>query len=68
MVAGQNIHLGSGHAGLTIDVRPTDTTWRIYDNDRLLVEVARIAPKPIARFKARKPEPARRPPCRIMRA
>jgi hypothetical protein len=68
MVAGQKIHLGNGHHGLTVDVRPTDTTWRIYDNDRLPAEVARSATKPIARFKARKPKPAPRPPSRIMKA
>jgi hypothetical protein len=65
MVAGQKIHIGNGHAGATVDVHPTDTTWRIYDNDQLLAEVPRTTTKPIARFKARKPEPPRRPhePC-----
>lgn len=35
---------------------------RIHDGDRLLTEVPRTTVKPIARFKARKPEPPRRPP------
>jgi hypothetical protein len=59
MVAGQKIHIGNGHAGLTVTIQPTDTTLRIFDNDQLLAEVPRTTSKPIARFKARKPEPPR---------
>jgi hypothetical protein len=33
---------------------------RVYDGDQLLTEVTRNTTKPIARFKARKPEPTRR--------
>lgn len=65
MVAGQKIHVGNGHAGLTVDVHPTDTTWRVYDGDQLLAEVPRTTSKPIARFKARKPEPPRQRPAEI---
>jgi hypothetical protein len=64
MVAGQKIHIGSGRAGLTVDVHSTDATWRVYDHDQLLAEVPRTSSKPIARFKARKPEPARTSPAR----
>jgi hypothetical protein len=59
MIAGQKIHVGNTHAALTVTIQPTDTTWRVYDNDQLLTEVARTTGKPIARFKARKPEPPR---------
>lgn len=59
MVAGQKIHVGNDHAGLTVDVHPTYTTWRVYDGGQLLAEVPRTTSKPIARFKARKPEPPR---------
>jgi hypothetical protein len=59
MVAGQKIHVSSGHAGLTVTIQPTDTTWRVYDHDQLLAEVPRTTGKPIARFKARKLEPPR---------
>ena len=57
MVAGQKIHVGNSHAGLTVDVHPADTTWRVSDNDQLLAEVPRTTSKLIARFKVRKPEP-----------
>ena len=60
-VAGQRIHLGIAHAGRTLTVEPADTTWRIYDGDALVAEVARTTIKPIARFKVHKPEPPRRP-------
>ncbi len=59
MVAGQKIGVGITHAGLTVTVHANDTTFRIYDGDQLLAEVPRTAAKPIARFKARKPEPPR---------
>jgi hypothetical protein len=65
MVAGQKIHIGSGHAGLTVDVHPIDATWRVYDHDHLLAEVPRTTSKPIARFNARKPEPPRQPAARM---
>lgn len=60
VVAGQRIHLGIRHAGRTLDVEEADNTWRVYDGDQLLAEVPRTTIKPIARFKARKPEPPRR--------
>jgi hypothetical protein len=60
-VAGQRIHVGMVHAGLTVTVEAADTTWRIYDDDGLVAEVARTATKNVARFKVRKPEPPRQP-------
>jgi hypothetical protein len=59
-IAGQRIHVGIGHAGRTVTVEHTDTTFRIRDGDQLLTEVVRTTTKQIARFKARKPEPLRR--------
>jgi hypothetical protein len=61
-IARQKIQVGIGHAGRTVAVEQADTTFRIYDGDQLLTEVTRSTTKPIARFKARKPEPPRRPP------
>lgn len=49
----------SGSAGLTVTVNASGDTFMIYDQDRLLTEVPRRATKPIARFKARKPEAPR---------
>ncbi len=48
------------HAGRTLDVESADTTFRVYDGDELITEIARTTGKPIARFKVRKPEPPRR--------
>ena len=59
-VARQKIQVGIGHAGRTVAVEEADTTFRIYDGDQLLTEVLGTATRPIARFKARKPEPPRR--------
>jgi hypothetical protein len=59
-VAGQRIHVGIAHAGRTLTVETADTTWRIYDGDGLVAEVARTTTKNIARFKVHKPEPLRR--------
>jgi len=61
-VAGQRIQVGIGHAGRAVTVEQADTTFRVYDGDQLLTEALRGTTKPIARFKARKPEPPRRPP------
>ena len=63
MVAGQRIQVGYGHAGLTVDVAVVGDSFHVYDGDVLLAQVVDTATKPIARFKARKPEPprARRP-------
>ncbi len=61
MIAQQKIQVGIGHAGRTVAVEEADTTFRVYDGDQLLTEVLRGTTKPIARFKARKPEPPRRP-------
>jgi hypothetical protein len=59
MIAGQKIHVGIGHAATTVTVHTTDSQFHVYDRDQLLIEAARTATKPIARFKARKPEPPR---------
>jgi hypothetical protein len=59
VVAGQRIHAGIARAGRTVTVETADTTFRVYDGDELLTEVARTTTKPIARFKVRKPEPPR---------
>ncbi|HEX5597203.1 MAG TPA: integrase core domain-containing protein, partial [Micromonosporaceae bacterium] len=61
VIAGQRIHVGIAHAGATLTVEAADTTFRVHDGDQLLTEVARTTTKPIARFKARKPEPPRPP-------
>jgi hypothetical protein len=58
-IAGQRIHVGIGHAGHTVTVAEADTSFRVLAGDQLLTEVPRTATKPIARFKARKPEPPR---------
>jgi hypothetical protein len=49
------------HAGRTVSVESVDRTLRVHVGEELLVEVARTATKPIARFKVRKPEPLRSP-------
>lgn len=59
-VAGQRIHVGKVHAGLTVVVESADHTFRVYNGDRVLAEVARTTTKDIARFKVRKPELPRR--------
>jgi len=51
---------GIVHAGRTLTVEAADSTWRIYDDDGLLAEVARTTTKTIARFKVHKPKPPRR--------
>jgi hypothetical protein len=48
------------HAGRTLTVESADHTFRVYDGNELLTEVARTTTKTIARFKVRKPEPPRR--------
>jgi hypothetical protein len=60
VVAGQRIHVGMVHAGRTVTIESTDRTFRVTAGEELLAEVPRTATKPIARFKVRKPEPARR--------
>jgi transposase InsO family protein len=64
VVAKQRIHVGIVHAGRTLTVEAAESTWRVYDDDVLLTEVARTTTKPIARFKVHKPEPPRRPALR----
>ena len=59
MVAGQRIQVGFGHAGRTVTVTAVGDRFQIYDEDRMLTEVPRRTTKPIARFKAGKPEPER---------
>jgi hypothetical protein len=61
VVAKQRIHVGMVHAGRTLTVEAGDVTWRVYDEDGLLAEVARTTTKSVARFKVHKPEPPRRP-------
>ena len=41
--------------------RQADTTFRVYHGAKLLTEALRTTTQQIARFKARKAEPARRP-------
>jgi hypothetical protein len=60
VVAKQRIHVGIAYAGRTLTVEAAESTWRVYDQDGLLVEVARTTTKPIARFKVHKPELPRR--------
>ncbi|MEH0845863.1 integrase core domain-containing protein, partial [Micromonospora sp. CPCC 205711] len=62
VIAGQRIHVGIHHAGATLTVEAADTTFRVHDGDLLVTEVPRTTVKPIARFKVRKPEAARRAP------
>jgi hypothetical protein len=59
MVAKQRVHVGLAHAGRTLTVEAADTTWRVYDDDGLITEVARTTTKPVTRFKVHKPEPPR---------
>jgi hypothetical protein len=61
VIAGQRIHVGIVHAGQTLTVEAADTTWRIYNDNGLVAEVARTTTKPVARFKVHKPEPPRQP-------
>ena len=56
MVAGQRINVGIGHAGETVTVTADGDRFHVHNDERLLVEVARTTAKPVARFKARKPE------------
>lgn len=58
-VARQRIQVGITHAGLTVVVTATDTTFQASHGDQLLAEVPRATTRPIARFKVRKPEPPR---------
>jgi hypothetical protein len=59
MVARQRIGVGIRHAGLTVTVTTTYDRFQVYDRDHFLVEVPRTTIKPIARYKARKPEAPR---------
>ncbi|GIF67445.1 hypothetical protein Ais01nite_54800 [Asanoa ishikariensis] len=59
VVAGQRIHVGMVHAGRTATVEAADRTFRVYEGDERLTEIARTTTTVIARFKARKPEPPR---------
>jgi transposase InsO family protein len=56
VIAGQKIQVGIGHAGTTVTIQDTDGTFRISLDDHVITEVARTTTKPIARYKARKPE------------
>jgi hypothetical protein len=55
IIAGQRIHVGA-----TVTVEETDGTFRITRADQVIAEVARTTTKPIARFKARRPERERK--------
>jgi hypothetical protein len=55
VVAKQRIHVGIVHAGRTLTVQAADSTWRVYDEDGLVAEVARTTTNPVARFKVHKP-------------
>jgi transposase InsO family protein len=59
VVAGQRIHVGMGHAGLTVTLSTVGDSFQVHDGDKLLLELPRRTTKPIARFKVRKPEPPR---------
>jgi hypothetical protein len=65
VVAKQRIHVGIVHAGRTLTVEAADSTWRVYDEDGLVAEVARTTTNPIATFKVHKPN---HPATRIARA
>lgn len=56
VIAGQKIQVGIGHAGATVTIEDTGSTFRISLADQTITEVARTTTKPIARFKARKPQ------------
>jgi hypothetical protein len=58
-VARQRIQVGISHAGLTVTVASSDTTFQVTADDQLLIEVPRTTTRPIARFKVHKPEPPR---------
>jgi hypothetical protein len=53
-------HRRIGQAGLTVTVATVGGAFHVYDDERLLVEAPRTTAKPVARFKARKPELPRR--------
>ena len=53
VVAKQRIHVGILRAGRTLSVEAADSTWRIYDDDGLVAEVARTTIKPLVRRPAR---------------
>jgi hypothetical protein len=55
VIAGQRIRVGRVHAGATLTVEVTDTTYRIFDGAQLLTTTTRTTTKEVARFKARKP-------------
>lgn len=60
-VAGQRIHVGIAHAGRTLTIESAHHTFRVYDEDTVLIcETARTTVRAIARFKVRKPESGRR--------
>jgi transposase InsO family protein len=60
-VAWQRIQVGIVHAGLTVTVATTDSTFQVAADNQLLVEVPRTTSRPVARFKVHKPEPPRKP-------
>ena len=60
-----SIQVGIGHAGETVTVAAVGDRFEVRDDDRLLVDVGRTTTKPIARFKARKPELPRPPAPRL---
>jgi hypothetical protein len=60
VIATQRIRVGKIHAGATLTVEVSDTTFRIFDGPQLLTTATRTTSKEVARFKARKPQPALR--------
>jgi transposase InsO family protein len=59
VIAGQKINVGSTHAGTVVTIHTHDNQLRVHLGDQVLTETARTATKPVARFKAHKPEPPR---------
>jgi transposase InsO family protein len=59
MLAGQKIKVGSTHAGTVVTIHTHDNLLRVHLGDQVLTETARTATRPVARFKAHKPEPPR---------
>jgi hypothetical protein len=46
VVAKQRIHVGIVHAGRALTVEAADATWRIYDDNGVVAEVAGPPPNP----------------------
>jgi hypothetical protein len=55
VIAKQRIHVGSVHPDARTPWKPPDTTWRIYDEDGLVAEVARTTTKSLASSRSTSP-------------